>query len=166
MLTLITNPLIQQPAASSLSRTDSCVKQHILTLSHSISEIRASSLFWGHHMDCMFSAYSKYHWKVQNHSQLLCSGTAGFYAIVLMVQQETEFLQDLVKDVAAAFAGIRVCEKSSAFPIASGGLCLLFLMPHTTICTFKTTNQALLEDLIWCNEDFSLRWNREKTVTC
>lgn len=68
-------------------------------------------------MGCVFSAYSKYHWKFQNHSQLLCSGTAGFYAIVLMVQQETEFLQDLVKDVAAVPTGIRVCEKAQQFPL-------------------------------------------------
>lgn len=115
--TLITNPLLQQPAASFLSSTDSCVKQHILTLFHSISEITARSLFGGHHMDCMFSAYSKYHWKFQNHSKLLCLGTAGFYAIVLMVQQETEFLQDPVKDVAVALTGIRVCEKPQHFPL-------------------------------------------------
>lgn len=75
----------------------------------------------------MFSAYSKYHCKLQNHSKLLCLGTAGFYAIVLMVQQETEFLQDLVKDVAAALTGIRVCEKPRHFPLhLMDGLLLAF----------------------------------------
>lgn len=71
-------------------------------------------------MDCMFSAYSNYHRKFQNHSKLLCLGRADFCAIVLTVQQDTEFLQDLVKDMAAALAGIRVCEKPQ-FPIASDG---------------------------------------------
>lgn len=64
----------------------------------------------------MFSAYSKYHLKFQNHSELLHLGTAGFYAITVMVQQEAKFLQELVKNVAAALLGIRVCEKPHHFP--------------------------------------------------
>lgn len=48
----------------------------------------------------MFSAYSKYHLKFHIHSELLHLSTAGFYAIMVMVQQEVEFLQELVKTVA------------------------------------------------------------------
>lgn len=48
-----------------------------------------------------------------------CSAQAqqAFYGIVLMVQQETEFLQDLVKDMAAALTGTRVGEKPQHFPL-------------------------------------------------
>lgn len=65
----------------------------------------------------MFSAYSEYHLKCQNHSALLHLGTAGFYAMVVTVQQEAEFLQELVKNVAAALIGVRVCEKPHHFPL-------------------------------------------------
>jgi len=39
----------------------------------------------------MFSAYSKYHLKFQNQRELLHFGTAGFYAIMVTVQQEAVF---------------------------------------------------------------------------
>lgn len=68
-------------------------------------------------MYCMYSAYSKYHLKFQNHSELFHLGTAGFYAIMIMVQQEAESLQELVKNVAAALIGKRVCEKPHPFPL-------------------------------------------------
>lgn len=65
----------------------------------------------------MYSAYSKHHLKFQNHNELLHLGTAGFYAIMVMVQQEAESLQELVKIVAAAPIGKTVCEKPHHFPL-------------------------------------------------
>lgn len=56
--------------------------------------------FQDHLKDCMCSAYSKCHLKFHIHSELLHFSAAGFYAITVTVQQEVEFLRELVKNVA------------------------------------------------------------------
>lgn len=117
---------------------------HVLTLFHTVSEIRARSLFSGRQTDCMFSAYSKYHWKFQNHSKfallghsrLLChcaNGTAGDRVFAGPGQRRgssSHWNKGLWKNLIISHC------------ISWMNFYLLLLMPHTTICTFKITNEA------------------------